>query len=251
VYASFAVGNKEPNRDDYINAGTEQPKPERLNDLEAGYELNGSNYRASLNGFGMFYKDQLVLTGKINDVGEYIRQNVPQSYRLGVELDTKWQFSRSFSWAANAALSTNKVKDFTEYDDDYDNGGQIVNSYKKTDIAFSPSFVGSSELSFNPFKNTDLGLISKYVSKQYLDNTSHEDRTINSFFTNDLRLRYQTSFRGITHVGLTLLVNNVFNELYETNGYTFSYNYGGVFTTENYYFPQATRNFLLSLSLKF
>ncbi len=251
VYASFAVGNKEPNRDDYINAGTALPKSERLNDIEAGYRLNGSGYNIGLNGFGMFYKDQLILTGKINDVGEYIRQNVPESYRLGVELDTRWQLSGKLSWAANTSLSTNKVKDFTEYADDYDNGGQIINTYTKTDIAFSPSFVGSSEISYSPFKNTELGLISKYVSKQYLDNTSHEDRTINSFFVNDLRLRHQTSFKGINNIGLTLLVNNAFNQLYETNGYTFSYNYGGVFTTENYYFPQATRNFLLSLSLKF
>jgi iron complex outermembrane receptor protein len=251
AYVSFAVGNKEPNRDDFINAGVEQPKSERLNNIELGYRLNGNAFSAGINGYGMFYKDQLVLTGKINDVGEYIRQNVPESYRVGVELDTRWQFANNIAWNATVALSTNKVENFTEFVDDYDNGGQIVNNFKNTNIAFSPSFVGSSEFTFRTFKRVELAFLTKYVSRQYLDNTSNSARTINSFFANDVRLRYQTSIGRIDNVGMTLLVNNVLNELYETNGYTFSYNYLGTVTTENFYFPQASRNFLLSMSLKF
>ena len=251
AYVSFAVGNKEPNRDDFINAGVEQPKSERLNNIELGYRLNGNAFSAGINGYGMFYKDQLVLTGKINDVGEYIRQNVPESYRVGVELDARWQFANNIAWNATAALSTNKVENFTEFVDDYDNGGQIVNNFKNTNIAFSPSFVGSSEFTFRTFKRVELAFLTKYVSRQYLDNTSNSARTINSFFANDVRLRYQTSIGRIDNVAMTLLVNNVLNELYETNGYTFSYNYLGTVTTENFYFPQASRNFLLSMSLKF
>lgn len=252
IYTSFAVGNKEPNRDDYINsaAGT-RPKAEILNNIEAGYRTAGKSFSGGINGFAMFYKDQLILTGKINDVGEYFRQNVPDSYRLGVELDASLQIANRLSWSATAALSRNKIRNFTEYLDDYDNGGQIANNYKNTDIAFSPSFVGSSELSWKPTVKTELTLLSKYVSDQYLDNTSNESRKLNAFFVNDLRLRYNTPFKKVKNVGMTLLVNNIFNELYEANGYTFSYLYGGEFTTENFYFPQATTNFMLSLNLKF
>ena len=106
-------------------------------------------------------------------------------------------------------------------------------------------------MSFQALKKTEIALLSKYVSRQYLDNTSNSQRSLDAFFVNDLRLRYNTSFKGVKNIGLTLLVNNVFSELYEANGYTFSYMYGGDFTTENYFYPQAPRNFLLSLGLKF
>lgn len=252
VYASIAVANKEPNRDDYVNSTpASRPSSENLVDIEAGYRMNGNSFSAGLNGYAMFYNDQLVLTGKVNDVGEYIRQNVEDSYRYGLELDGKLQLSNKLSWGLTASLSSNKIKNFTEFVDDYDNGVQLVNNYSNIDLAFSPEFVGSSELSFQPFRNTEIALLSKYVSEQYLDNTSNAQRRLDAFFVNDLRLGYNTSFRGLKNIGLTLMVNNVFSELYEANGYTFSYLAGGVFTTENYYYPQAPRNFLLSLSLKF
>ena len=252
LYSSFAVANKEPNRDDYVNAPVlADPKVENLKNIEAGYRLGSQNFSTGINGFAMFYKDQLVLTGKVNDVGEYIRQNVPDSYRLGLEFDGKWQISNRFSWAATAALSRNKIKNFSEYIDDYDTGTQIQNDYTDTDIAFSPSFVASSELSFKPLANLEIAALSKYVSKQYLDNTSNNSRSIDPFLVNDLRLNYNTAFKGVKNIGLTLLVNNVLGELYETNGYTFSYVYEAVSTTENFYYPQAKQNFLLSLNLKF
>jgi len=252
IYASFAVANKEPDRDDYVNSTPDsRPKPENLKDAEAGYRFSGQNFNAGINGFAMLYKDQLILTGAINDVGEYTRQNVADSYRAGVELDSKLQISKSIAWAFTASWSRNKIRRFTEFIDNYDTGNQARNDNKNTDIAFSPAFVGSSELSFTPFKNSGIAVLSKYVSKEYLDNTSHNDRKINPFFVNDLRLYYKTSSAGIKNIRLTLLVNNVFSKLYETNGYTFSYISGGAQSTESYYFPQATRNFLLSLSLKF
>ncbi|HEY1024485.1 MAG TPA: TonB-dependent receptor [Sphingobacteriaceae bacterium] len=252
LYASFATGSKEPNRDDYINStANTRPKPETLKNIEIGYRTSGKHFDGGINGFAMLYKDQLILTGKINDVGEYIRQNVPDSYRLGLEFDTRWHFTNNLSWGATASVSRNKIEHFTEYIDDYDNGGQLVNNYRNTDIAFSPSFVGSSELSFRPTRKTEIALLSKYVSDQYMDNTSNGNRKIDAFFVNDLRLRYNTPFKKVKNIGVTLLVNNIFNELYESNGYTFSYMYGGSFTTENFYFPQATTNFLLALSMKF
>jgi iron complex outermembrane receptor protein len=184
-------------------------------------------------------------------VGEYIRQNVERSYRYGLELDSRVQINNRLCWNFTASLSENKVKNFTEYADDYDNGGQIVNNYSKTDLAFSPNFISSSELSFIPMKKTEMAFISKYVSQQFLDNTSNSQRKLDAFFVNDLRLSYNTRLGAIKNLGLTLMVNNVFYELYEANGYTFSYMYGGNFTTENFYYPQATRNFLLAFSLKF
>ena len=251
VYASFAIGNKEPNRNDFVNSTPDsRPKAENLKNIEAGYRTNSTKFNAGINGFAMFYKDQLILTGEINDVGSYTRQNVPVSYRAGVEFDGNWQITNKLSWGATASLSENKIKQFSEFIDDYDNGGQQLNVFDNTDIAFSPSFITSSELSFQPVRKTEIAFLSKYVGKQYLDNTSNNERDIDAFFVNDLRLRYNISFKQVKNIALTLLVNNVFSELYEANGYTFSYIAGGS-QTENYYYPQATRNFLLSLNLKF
>lgn len=265
LYASFAVGNKEPNRDDYTESTPEsRPKPERLNDLEAGYRLRGTNFQAGVNLFGMFYKDQLIVTGKINDVGAYTRQNVPHSYRTGVELDGSWKIIPALSWAATASFSRNKIKHFTEYvsvvDENWDPIGEQSFDFKNSDIAFSPSFIGSSEITFNPNAHIEFALLSKYVSRQYLDNTSNgttsidekvHNRQLNSFFVNDIRLRYHTPLGKIRDAGVTLLINNIFNELYESNGYTSRSISENVLYTGNYYFPQATRNFLLSLNLKF
>lgn len=250
LYASFAMANKEPNRDDYINSTpATRPQSENLQNIEAGYRTGGQRFNAGINGYYMDYKDQQVLTGKVNDVGEYIRQNVSNSYRLGIEVDGKIQLADQFYWATTAALSKNKIKTFTEFVDDYDNGGQIATNYDDTDIAFSPSFIGSSELNLKPFENAEIALLSKYVGRQYMDNTTNSSRKLDAFFVNDVRLGYTTSFKNIRKVGLVLLVNNVFGELYETNGYTFSYVADGGFATENFYYPQATRNFLISLSL--
>lgn len=252
VYGSVAVANKEPNRDDYVNSTpASRPRSENLLDIEVGYRIRKSNFSAGLNAYAMLYKDQLVLTGKVNDVGEYIRQNVEDSHRYGIELDSRIQVNSALSWGLTASLSSNKVKNFTEFIDDYDNGGQIENAYQDVDLAFSPRFVGSSELAVNPLRKVELALLSKYVGKQYLDNTANSQRKLDAFLVNDIRISYHTSFIGLKNIGLSLLWNNVFSESYEANGYTFSYLYGGDFISENYYFTQAPRNFLLALNLKF
>lgn len=252
IYASIAVGNKEPNRDDYVNiAAGLSPQRENLKDIEAGYRFTGNSIKAGLNGYWMIYKDQLVLTGQLNTEGEALRQNVADSYRLGAEADVQFALLPNLSWGVTANLSRNKIKDFTEYVYNYDTENNDSFNHSNTNIAFSPSFVGSSEISFRPFRRTEIGLLSKYVSKQYLDNTSNSTRTLDAFFVNDLRLGYNTSLGKIKNIGITLLANNVFSELYESNGYTYSFIYGGVQTNSNNYFTQATRNFMLSLSLKF
>ena len=250
-YASFSVANKEPNRDDYTQSTpASRPLSERLNNVEAGYRFKSKFVTGGVNLYNMFYKNQLVLTGKINDVGSYVRSNVDKSYRNGLELDVAIQILPALSWMITAAASQNKIRNFTEFIDDYDNGGQVQNNYTKTDIAFSPNFVGSSTISFKPSRNTEIALLSKYVSDQFLDNTSNQNRKLDAFFVNDVRLHYDLKLRGIKNISLGLQVNNVFNELYASNGYTFSYIAGGL-TTQNYYYPQAETNFMASLNVRF
>jgi len=252
VYASFSVANKEPNRDDYTDAAVGvYPKPERLNDVELGYRFKNKKFNLGANAYGMFYKNQLVVTGKINDVGGNYRQNVDRSYRLGIELDGSYIINRSFVLNANAALSRNKIKNFTEYYDDYDNGGQVVNNYALTDISYSPAAVLFGELVYKPVAGFALALQSKYVSKQYMDNTQNNDRTINGYWVSNARLGYDFKFAGVKNVNLGLLVNNIFDKKYESNGYTYGYLLGGSRVTENFFYPQAGTNFLLSLNVKF
>ena len=134
----------------------------------------------------MGYKDQLVLTGKINDVGAYTRTNIPNSYRVGLELQGNTKINEWISVNSNLALSENKMKNFTEYIDDYDNGGQQVKLYKNTDISFSPSIVGSVSINYMPVKNMEINVIGKYVDRQFLDNTSQRSRSLHDYYVQDL-----------------------------------------------------------------
>lgn len=252
IYASYSIANKEPGRDDYINidAGT-LPKSERLNNFEAGYRFNNDKISGGLNVYGMWYKDQLVVTGKINDVGEYYRQNVANSYRTGIELDLTYPINDQFSFLANAAISRNKIKTFTEFIDNYDNGGQIVNNYNNTAISFSPNAVISGELVYNPIKSFAIALQSKYVGEQYLDNTQNDTSKLNAYLVNNARLAYDFKYKGLKNINIALLANNIFNKKYESNGYTYGYFSGGALTTENFYFAQSGTNLMLNLNMKF
>jgi len=256
LYASFAVANKEPNRDDFEASTTSLPNPERLYDLEAGYEIHNLKWNFTANFYYMSYKDQLVLTGKINDVGAYTRTNVPESYRTGIEITGAVKPVKWLTLHANATFSENKIKNLTEYIDNYDDGNQNIINHGTTDIAFSPSLVSAAGLILAPFQNQQKGrnfeleILNKYVSRQYLDNTSNENRSINAYNINDVRLRYSLPLRPFREVTAILALNNVLDKKYESNGYTFSYIYDGKFTTQNYYFPQAGFNWSLGLNLK-
>ena len=260
-YFSFSVANKEPNRDDFEAGSTQQPKSERLNDVEVGLEKAKTNYNWSATLFYMNYKNQLVLTGKINDVGAYSRTNIPVSYRAGIELQGEIKFNTWLNATANLCLSQNKVNDFTEFIDDYDNGGQKSTIFKSTDIAFSPAVVGGAGINFLPFKNSELSLLSKYVSKQYLDNTENNSRSLYAFYTQDLRtiytikkntkvMRESRSIGWMKELNIIAQVTNIFGRKYEPNGYTFSYFVGGETVTENYYFPMAGTNFMISVNIR-
>ena len=247
-YFSFSVANKEPNRDDFEAAL--QPKPERLYDVELGIEKVKNKHNWSATFYYMNYKNQLVLTGKINDVGAYARTNIPESYRAGIELQGGIKFNSWVNATANLAFSKNIVKNFTEYIDDYDNGGQKTNNYQSAGIAFSPAVVGGGSINFLPVKNAELNLLSKYVSKQYLDNTENNSRSLSSFFVQDIRAIYAIKKKSPKEVNIIAQVNNVFGRKYEPNGYTFSYFAGGATVTENYYFPMAGTNFMIGLNIR-
>lgn len=256
IYASFAIGNKEPSRKDYTESSSNsRPKAEKLSNIELGYRFTKSDFTFGSNLFGMFYKDQLVLTGEINDVGSYIRSNVDQSYRIGAELDAKWQIVPQFNWGITASLSKHRIKEFNEFFDEYDVNfdwiGQQQNVYKNTAIAFAPNFILGNEFTYRPFKNFDISLNSKCVSKQYLDNTSNEARKLDAFFVNDIRFSHQFKVLQLRNIELGLQINNIFNEKYESNGYTYGYVYDSNLITENFYFPQAGTNFMFSLNVKF
>ncbi|MBC6365715.1 TonB-dependent receptor [Algoriphagus sp. AK58] len=257
-YASYAVANREPTRSDFTdNPITEVPRPERLNNVEAGVRAKSGNLSYNANFYFMDYKDQLILTGQINDVGAYIRENVASSYRAGIELDGAYRLSSSWTLGGNIALSQNKIREFTEYVDDYstEEFQQESFTYSNTDIAFSPNVVGAAIIEFRPIKHLSVNWLSKYVGQQYLDNTSNDARSLDTFFTNDLRISYSATPRFFKGLELNLLINNIFNEMYEPNGYTFSYfvpgGNGRELVTENFYYPQAGTNFLLGLRMKF
>ena len=249
-YISYALGNKEPNRDDFEAGITQQPKHETLHDIELGTEIKRQQYQFGGNLFYMNYHNQLVLTGKINDVGAYTRQNIPQSYRLGVELQGGIRLSDLMNVSANLALSKNKIKNFTEYIDDYDNGKQLEINHKDVDISFSPAVIGGATFQLSPVRNFSVDLISKYVSRQYLDNTQDDARSLQPYYLQDVKFAYVLRNKLFKEWNIIARVNNVFNKKYEPNGYTFSYVYNNVQSTENYYFPMAGTNVLVALNIK-
>ena len=250
AYASYALAGKEPNRDDFEAGSSLQPKSELLQDLELGVEKKNKKYFYSANIYYMKYHNQLVLVGNINDVGAYTRINVPNSYRLGIELQGKLQLADFVNIAANISFSKNKISNFTELIDDYDNGGTKSNFYKSTDISFSPAVVAGGSINFTPVKNAEISLLSKYVSRQYMDNTSQQSRSLNAYYLQDVRLSYLIENKLIKAANIIVQLNNVFNKKYEANGYTFSYIYNGL-TTENFYFPMAPFNFMIGINVKF
>jgi iron complex outermembrane receptor protein len=252
AYASYAMANKEPNRDDF-EAGTNQtPLHEQLHNVEIGVQKKEliPGLQVALNGYLMYYRDQLVLTGKINDVGAYTRTNLPESYRIGTEMEARY-YKPNWGFAWSLGLSSNRAIDYTGYYDDYDNGGQIEVKYGNTQIALSPGMVQQLTFDVRPIKSLEISLLNKYVGKQYLDNSGNEDRALDAFWTTDTRIIYNLPVKNaLKRVRLVLQANNLFNSMYEPNGYTFSYLYGGQFTTENFFFPMAGTNYMVALNIK-
>ncbi|HZK64595.1 MAG TPA: TonB-dependent receptor plug domain-containing protein [Puia sp.] len=249
-YLSYALARHEPNRDDFEAGLTQQPKPETLHDFEIGLNKRRPGYSWGITGYYMLYHDQLVLTGKINDVGSYTRTNTPRSYRLGLELQGSVKPVKWFKASGNLTWSENKVLDYTEYIDDYDNGGQKAFTYKKSDIALSPAIIAAASLSFYPVSQLEISFPGKYVGISYLDNAQSNQKKISDYYVQQLRMIYSRKIKTVHEVNIALQVNNLFNKRYEANGYTYGYYTGGNLVNENFLFPQAGRNFILSLNIR-
>lgn len=254
IHAFLGVGNKEPNRSDYTESTPEsRPSHETLYNLELGYKRNLQKYSFALNSYYMHYINQLILTGEVNDVGNYTRQNVPESYRAGVELEFAWKPLEFLTLTTNATFSQNKIPEFTEYMTDWADPefNQHANTYENTDIAFSPSVIAYGNIEVRAFKEFYITLVNNYVGKQYLDNTMSDDRQIEAYFVNDLRLDYQISGNFIRKIKLNFQLNNILNTEYVSNGYTYSVLFAGNRDVYNFYYPQSGRNFLAGIVMEF
>ncbi len=254
-YASYSIANREPVRDDFVNSPVGlQPKPERLHNLEVGWKYKTSKHQLSINYYLMDYTGQLVLTGKLNDVGNAIRTNVDRSYRQGVELEAAAKITPQLVWGINLTVSQNKIKNFTEVLYDYglnnDEYNTVERNHSNTDISFSPNIISGSSLNYSIINGLNATLLTKYVGKQYLDNTSNESRRIDAYMVNDLRIIYAFHPKYMREISFSLLLNNLFDVHYSSNGYTYGYLGGGSETRQNYFYPQAGRNYLAMLAIK-
>ena len=255
AYISFAIAHREPNRNNFTENGPlEQPTHERLRNWEAGYGYTTSNFHAGINLYHMNYRDQLILTGKISEIGVPLTSNIKDSYRTGVELTCAVRIASWLRWEGNATLSRNKIRNFTEYVDTYDAAWnelqQTRNELGTTDIAFSPSTIINSLFDFK-LKNVFASFSSAYVSRQYLDNTSDRLRSIDPYFVSNLRVGYTFYPSFMKELTVDLSINNIFNEQYETNGWVWSYILDGERSQDCGYFTQAGINVMGRLIFKF
>lgn len=249
LYFSFARANREPNRDDYSN-GT--PKPEQLNDFELGWSLSSEKSKLNVTAYYMKYKNQLVLTGALNDVGSPLRENVGDSYRLGLEVNADLYLSEKWLLRPNIALSENKNQRY------YFQKDGVLQDFGNTSIAFSPNIVAGNYLTFAPSNNLQFSILSKFVGKQFMGNIEAENSELQSYFVNDLNVSYEIQPKSVfKSVLFSVLVNNLFNTKYVSNGYYYTYddtwtNPGNTVTLDGAgYYPQAGLNFLAGISMKF
>ena len=250
IYASYARANREPSRSDFES--NPEIKPEQLNDFEIGWRYKKEALLLNVNSYYMQYNEQLILTGALDDVGAPVRKNSGDSYRLGLEVEAVYAFSDKFRVQPNVTLSSNKNKQtFSQVDG-------VLKDFGTTNISFSPEIVASNMIVYSPLNNLSLNFLTKYVGEQYMGNTDTAASKLESYVVNDFNISYQWNPKSIfTSVVVSALINNVFNEEYVSNGYYYTYDDdwsvpGQVTTIEGAgYYPQATRNFLVGLTLKF
>jgi iron complex outermembrane receptor protein len=266
-YGSFAIANKEPNRSDYVESSpNSRPLYETLYDTEIGFRYKSKNLTFNTNLYLMNYENQLIKTGEINDVGYFTSNNVKSSYRRGVEIEGRCFLTKKLSWAANITLSKNKLDTMTQFIDNWDTGGQEEILHQNTDLAFSPNIIWSSKFLYNHNDNISLGFISKYVGKQYIDNTSSDGRKLDDYLTSNLQLDYNFKSKIFKTIKMSVLINNIFDNEYISNAWLYRFISEGFDPRESDhyitkgvdnrfnmagYFPQATRNYLFGLTLEF
>ena len=250
VYGSYSRANREPSRSDFES--NENIKPEQLNDFEIGWRFRKDGLRLNINTYYMLYNEQLVLTGELDDVGSPIRTNSGSSYRMGIEAEAKIKLSEFFLMNTNVTLSSNKNKQtLSKFD------GKIVD-FGKTNISFSPDVIASNTIVFSPKDNLDISFLSKYVGKQYMGNIDAVNSILDSYFVNDLNLNYKINpNKTFKEIIISGLINNILDKEYVSNGYYYTYDDtwsvpGQTKTMDGAgYYPQATRNFLIGITLKF
>jgi iron complex outermembrane receptor protein len=253
AYMSFSIASHEPNRDDYESGASQIPSPEKLFDWELGFAKKESKLNYGVTFYYMDYQNQLINTGKINDVGAYTRVNTPKSYRAGIELETDAVITKWLNVVGNIAFSKNKIKEFTESIDNYDNASGLQKEilFKNTDISFSPNTVAAASLNFIPFKEAAISFQGKYVSDQFLDNTSDNGRMLPAYYLQNVRFMYTMKGETFKNVDFIFQANNVFDKKYSGNGYTYNYISGGELSVNNVYFPMAGINFMAAINLRF
>lgn len=257
LFGSFSVAHKEPTRNNYTDGKLqEHPKPERLFDYELGYTFANSWLNLGANLYYMDYKNQLVLTGELNEIGEPLAANMPESYRMGIELMAGVRIHNVFLWNVNATWSRNRICNFTEtlYENENVGGKRWVIEHGSTPIAFSPDWVLSSRLGYQ-YNKFDVSLQSQYVGKQYMSNARQEDQVLDAYFVSNLSFSYSFKLPWVKSASVGLTIYNLFNEEYENNGYAGSgfykdgdkkirYNYSG-------YAAQAGTNVLGHIAFNF
>ena len=248
-YLSYARANREPNRNDYESGS---PKPEKLNDFELGWRYVSPSFQLNTNVYYMRYKDQLVLTGELNDVGAPLRSNIGDSYRLGLEIDANVSLSNAFKWRPNIALSDNRNIDF------YFERDGVLQNLGNTHIAYSPQLIAGNIISYQPNENFQVSLLSKFVGKQYMGNIDSEGSVLDSYTQTDFNIQYTINTNSfVKSIVLSGLVNNIFDADIVSNGYFYTFdddysNPGTITTIEGAgYYPQAGINFLLGATVNF
>lgn len=258
-FLSYGRANREPNRNNYTDAPINQPPvSETLNDFEGGYSIAGENFTTGLTLYYMDYLNQLVLTGQINEVGYPVMTNVEDSYRTGVELEFGANFSNKIRWEGNLNLSSNKIKNFTNYIDNWDYWDdpdnepyQFEEQITNSTLAYAPSIVVANQLSYRIMKSVVFSLSSKYVSKQYLDNTSNSNFILSPYFVNDLKFTYLLHPKWADQLSFSILIPNLLNEQYESNAWLYRYYSSGEEQFIDGYYPQAGRYILLGFNISF
>jgi iron complex outermembrane receptor protein len=264
AWASIAIAHREPTRANFKEAKGDPdatPQRERLFDIEAGYRYSLDKLVVGANLYNMRYKDQLIPTGEKSNVGYDIMTNVEKSYRRGIEIEVAYLPLKFLRWDVNLTLSSNKIKDYVEYATHYSNWNDAIGWYEqeaiiatplgKTHIAYSPSLIGTSILDYEFYPNAHISLTSKFVGRQYFDNTSSRDRSIDPYFINDLKLDYKFSYKFFKQVSLMFQINNLFNVKYINNAYGGNWYEDGEEQTWAYYYPQAGFHFFTGLKIGF
>lgn len=266
-YGSYAVANKEPNRSDYVESSpNSRPLYETLYDTEIGFKFKSKKLMFNTNIYLMEYDNQLIKTGEINDVGYATSKNVKKSYRRGIEIEGSCLLTQKLKWSANLTLSKNKLDTITQFIDNWDTGIQEAVTHENTDLAFSPNIIWSSQLSYAINNNTSMNFVSKYVGKQYIDNTSSNDRQLDDYLISNLQIDYKLKSTIFNTAKISILINNIFDNEYVSNAWLYRFISEGFdprdsdhYVTKDSdsrynmagYFPQATRNYLVGLTLGF